>query len=140
MKPLRAVLFRARHGKASVVHTPVSIEVNVRFLIALLLPFGLWAQQKGFTSTLTTATTTQAVWTDSQYHTVQIVVTGGPSACAAKLEGSLDNVNWFDLSGSQTCTSSVMFHVDGKPITYARVNLSTWTGGTAAVITYRGQN
>ncbi len=33
-----------------------------------------------------------------------------------------------------------MFHVDGKPVSYVRANLLTWTGGTNAVITYKGSN
>lgn len=99
-----------------------------------------FAQIRAFTSTLTAAGTTQSVWAESNYHTVQVVVSGSPSACTVRLEGSLDNNNWFDVSGTQTCTSNLMFHVDGKPLTYARVNLLTWTGGTNAVITYRGQN
>lgn len=73
-------------------------------------------------------------------HTVSVVVTGSPSACTIRLEGSLDNSNWFDLSGSQSCTSSVMFHVYGKVEKYLRVNLLTWTGGTNAAVSYLGSN
>lgn len=113
----------------------------LKFLFgALLLTLPLGAQQRTFTATLTGTGTTAALWVESNFHTVQVVVTGGPSACTVRLEGSLDNSNWFDVSGTQTCTSSVMFHVDGKPLTYTRVNLLSWSGGTNAVITYKGQN
>jgi hypothetical protein len=100
----------------------------------------VYAQVTTFSSTLTAAGPTPSTWSQSNYHTVQVIVSGAPSACTVRLEGSLDRVNWFDVSGTQTCTSNVMFHVDGKPLNFARINLLTWTGGTNAVITYRGQN
>jgi len=110
-------------------------------LFALLaLAVCSFAQTRGQTTTLTAAGTTPGLWVESNYHTVQVIVSGSPSACTVRLEGSLDNSNWFDVSGTQTCTSNLMFHVDGKPLTYTHVNLLTWTGGTNAVITYRGQN
>ncbi len=110
--------------------------------VAALLSLSLCAlaQQRTTTATLTATGTTSGLWVEANYHTVQVVVSGSPSACTVRLEGSLDNNNWFDVSGTQTCTSNLMFHVDGKPLTYTRVNLLTWTGGTNAVITYRGQN
>lgn len=109
--------------------------------LALLATGCLFAQAvRTFSATLTAAGTTQAVYADANYHTVQVIIVGSPSACTVRLEGSLDNTNWFDVSGSQTCTSNVMFHVDGKPLAYVRANLLTWTGGTSATISYRGQN
>jgi hypothetical protein len=33
-----------------------------------------------------------------------------------------------------------MFHVDGKPVTYVRVNLLSFTGASSATITYKGTN
>lgn len=113
-----------------------------RILLALTLSAGaLFAQQRTFTATLTATGTTPGQWVEANYHTVTVVVTGSPSACTVRLEGSLDDSNWFDLSGTQTCTSNVMFSVGGpRTATYTRVNLLTWTGGTNAVITYRGSN
>lgn len=68
-------------------------------------------------------------------HTLQIIVTGGPSGCTVNLDGSLDGVNWFDLSGAQTCTSNTMFHVVSKPVAYVRGDLTALTGGTAPTVT-----
>lgn len=120
----------------------------VRFLCAFLLAAGSVAfAQRSFSATLTATGTTSSYLVSNgvdgsgmNYHTLQVVVTGGPSGCTVRLEGSLDGTNWFDLSGSQTCTSNAMFHVDGKPVAYVRANLLTWTGGTNAVITYKGSN
>jgi hypothetical protein len=111
-----------------------------RLLLALVCAGAVFAQQRYSSTTLTTTGTTASQLVEANYHTVQAIPTGSPSACTLRLEGSLDAVNWFDVSGTQTCTSSVMFHVDGKPLTFVRVNLLTWTGGTNVVITYRGQN
>lgn len=68
-------------------------------------------------------------------HTIQIIVTGGPSGCTVNLDGSLDGVNWFDLSGGQTCTSNTMFHVVSKPVAYVRGDLTALTGGTSPTVT-----
>lgn len=102
----------------------------------------LLAQTRTLFATLGATGTTSAANADANYHTVQAVPSGSPSGCTLRLEGSLDNSNWFDLSGSQTCTSAVMFHVDGKPATYVRVNLTALSGGTSPTvqITYKGQN
>lgn len=67
--------------------------------------------------------------------TFQVVTTGGPATCTLNVQGSLDNINWFDLSGNQTCTSSLMFHVVNKPVQYVRINLSALTGGTSPTVT-----
>jgi hypothetical protein len=110
------------------------------FALLALAAATAFAQTRYFTATLTAAGTTSPVWADANFHTVAVVVSGSPGACSVRLEGSLDNSNWFDVSGSQTCTSSTMFHVDGKPLHYIRMNLLTWTGGTNAVLTYKGAN
>ena len=110
------------------------------FAALCLLAAPVFAQTRSIFATLSATGTTSAIMAEANYHTVQVVPSGSPSGCDVRLEGSLDNSNWFDLSGTQTCTSAVMFHVDGKPATYVRVNLLTWTGGTSAAITYKGQN
>ena len=71
-------------------------------------------------------------------HSVQVIVTGSPSACSLQLEGSLDSTNWFNLSGGQTCTSDILFSVVNKPVAFIRANLTTFTGGTNATVTYFG--
>lgn len=73
-------------------------------------------------------------------HTTQVVVTGAPASCTVHLEGSLDGTNFFDLSGAQTCTTNVMFHVVDKSVLYIRANLTALSGGTSpsVSITYLG--
>ena len=68
-------------------------------------------------------------------HTLQYITTGSPSSATLRLEGSIDNVNWFDLSGTQNCASSGMFHVVNKIVLYLRVNLLSLSGGTDPTVT-----
>lgn len=70
-------------------------------------------------------------------HTVQVTVTGSPTACTVRLEGSLDGVTYFDLSGSQACTANVMFHVVQRPVLWVRVYLVTLAGGTSPTVAAR---
>jgi hypothetical protein len=73
-------------------------------------------------------------------HTLAVVVAGTPAACTVALEGSMDTVTWASLSGNQTCTSTVMFHVTDRPVVFVRANLSALSGGTkpTVTITYLG--
>lgn len=73
-------------------------------------------------------------------HTLQFITTGAPASATLRLEGSIDNTNWFDLSGTQNCSSSGMFHVVNKPVLFVRVNLLTLVGGTDPTVqcTYLG--
>lgn len=64
-------------------------------------------------------------------HTLQVIVTGTPAGGTCNLDGSLDGVTWSSLSGNQTCTSSVMFHVDARPVYQIRLTLSAVSGGTS---------
>jgi|SRR5581483_62827 len=110
-----------------------------RFLLFLFSAGLLVAQSPApYTATLSAAGTTPGWLSQAQNHTLQVVV-GSPATCTVRLEGSQDNVNWFDLSGTQSCTSSTMFHVDGKPVIYARANLLTYSGGGTAQISYWGR-
>ncbi|PWT71029.1 MAG: hypothetical protein C5B60_11425 [Chloroflexi bacterium] len=76
-------------------------------------------------------------------HTVQVVVTGSPTACTLHLEGSLDDLAvwpraWADLSGDVSITGSpTIFHVINRPVRYIRVNLTTLTGGTNPAVTIK---
>ena len=69
-------------------------------------------------------------------HTVQLLLTGGPTGCAYQLEGSLDNSNWENLSGTQDCTSVTMFHVVDRPVNYIRGNLTTLSGGSSPTVQF----
>lgn len=69
-------------------------------------------------------------------HSMQAIETGGPSGCSVQLEGSLDNVNWFNLSGAQSCTAaSIFFSVVQRPADFVRGNVTTLSGGTSPTIT-----
>lgn len=68
-------------------------------------------------------------------HTVQINVTGGPATCTAKLQGSLDGVNFFDMNTAQTCTSGALFAVANLPVLFIRINLTTFSGGSSPTMT-----
>ncbi|KKK64731.1 hypothetical protein LCGC14_2981250 [marine sediment metagenome] len=69
-------------------------------------------------------------------HTLQILLTGSPTGCAVQLEGSLDNANWENLSGTQNCTSVTMFHVVNRTVAYVRGNLTTLSGGSTPTVQF----
>jgi hypothetical protein len=118
----------------------------VRYLaFGLLIPcatFAQSAQSRSFSVSVGATGATPGVFVDSQHHTLQVNVVS-PATCSIRLEGSLDNVRWADLSGAQTCTSSTMFHVDGKPVVFVRANLTAYSGdqpGAKVAIVYKGAN
>lgn len=73
-------------------------------------------------------------------HTVQLVVTGTPTAVVTNLQGSVDGDNWAELS-SYSMTSGelsdgvAMYHVIDKPVRFIRLQLDTLTGGTSPTVT-----
>jgi hypothetical protein len=73
-------------------------------------------------------------------HTVQVTTTGSPSSCSIQLEGTLDDIyavsspQWANLSGSQTCTSNVTFHVADRPVRAVRANLTALSGGSSPTV------
>lgn len=76
-----------------------------------------------------------------QEHTVQIVITGAPTAVTVALEASLDDgVNWntigtYALTAGDLSAGSAMYHVVDKPAQYVRMNTITLAGGTAPTVT-----
>jgi hypothetical protein len=91
------------------------------------------------TGTGTTWAFDMSLLTPSQ-HTLEVVVAGSPSSCSIQLEGTLDNpsgssVTWANLSGAQTCTSSVTFSVVNKPVRAVRANLTSLSGGSSPTVT-----
>ena len=77
----------------------------------------------------------EALGIEGDRFTAQLVVTGGPSSCDYIVEGSLDNTFFDDFSGTFACTSSIIFHVDGKAANQLRGSLSNLTGGTSPAVT-----
>lgn len=74
---------------------------------------------------------------EARWHTVAAVPSGSPAICTLRLEGSLDHISWFDLSGDQTCTASLMFHVADKPVQFVRINLTALSGGSSPSVAVR---
>lgn len=115
-----------------------------RFLIFLYaLTLGAQALSTVTWPALTaTGTTASFAVPGSDVHTVQAVLTGSPSGCTLHLEGSLDASHWLDLSGDQTCTSNLMFHVVNRAVASVRVNLTALSGGTSptVAISYLGHS
>lgn len=62
------------------------------------------------------------------------VFSGTPSAITAKIQGSLDNSNWFDLDTSTSTSGELRFIID-KPVKFVRANITSYTvnGSTATV-------
>ena len=105
-------------------------------LLLAAVAFGAGWHTKTFTAQSATGTTAEVVDFDTvrlspDELTVQLNVTGAPTTCTYQVEGSLDNVTFFDLSGAKSCTSSLMFHLDSKPVRYLRGNLTALSGGTS---------
>ena len=72
-------------------------------------------------------------------HTVQVITAGSPASCSLQLEGSLDGgTTWANLSGAQTCTSSVTFHVIQKPIDMVRINVTALSAAASVTVRYVG--
>lgn len=97
-------------------------------------------------ATATGASTTWAVRMKPRNHSVQITITGAPTAVTVDLEGSLDDVTWVSLashvmSAGELTAAAALFHVVDKPVRYVRTNVTTLTGGTAPTVTtlYEGE-
>jgi len=67
-------------------------------------------------------------------HSWEIKVTGEPTVCSVKLQGSLDDVNWYDLDTSATTTGELR-HVANKAAKYVRGNVITLTDTVSPVAT-----
>lgn len=111
----------------------------IALVVGLLLCYEPVFAAEGFYATLTATGTTPSSRIEANNHTLQIVVLVSASVCTVQLEGSLDNSHWANLSGAQSCVGSTMFHVDGKPMTFVRANLTAYTGDAAGVaVLYKG--
>lgn len=72
-----------------------------------------------------------------QTHTAQLIVTGGPTGCTYRLQGSNDGgATWFNISAADiTCTTTTSSFEVNKPGVRIRGNLLTLTGGTTPTVT-----
>lgn len=74
-------------------------------------------------------------------HTLVVVPTGTVTTCTYKLQGSLDNTTWFDIStAALTCTSTVTGFENNKLARYVRGTVVTWAGTGSVSATYMGAN
>ncbi len=93
-------------------------------------------------ATTTGAGSTQKTFSIPTHHTV-VATMGGTvvaTAVTVDLEGSLDDVNWFQLAryafiAADITAEAAMFHVADKPVKYVRGNLITLSGGTDPTVT-----
>lgn len=92
-------------------------------------------------STATGAGLSVALRKGVQEHTVQVIITGSPTAVTVALESSLDNgVTWnsigtYAFSAGDLTAASAMYHVVNKPAELVRMNTTVLTGGTAPTVT-----
>lgn len=90
-----------------------------------------------------TATGTSATWTVNRTprnHSVQIKITGAPTAVTVDLEGSLDGTIWVSLashimSAAELTATQALFHVVDKPTRRVRANVKTLTAGSTPTVT-----
>lgn len=112
----------------------MSFKRTCIFLV-LLYTLGAQSLSKMMWPALSATGTTAAFGVPASHiHTVSAVVAGGPSGCTVNLDGMIDGT-WYDISGPQTCTSSVMFHVFGKAVELVRGHVTALSGGTAPTVT-----
>jgi len=89
------------------------------------------------------ATGTSPTWTlnrTPRNHTIQITITGAPTAVTVDLEGSLDGTTWVSLashvmSAAELTAAKALFHVGNKPTRRVRINLKTLTAGSSPTVT-----
>lgn len=71
-------------------------------------------------------------------HTAELIVTGAPTTCTYRLQGSRDGITWFNLSAADvSCVATTVAFESNKPAVTVRGNLVTLTGGTAPTITLK---
>ena len=90
-----------------------------------------------------TATGASGAWathSGPSNHSVQVVITGAPTAVTVDLEISLDGSIWVSaashvMSAGELTATQALFHVVDKPSWNVRVNVVTLTAGTAPTVT-----
>lgn len=108
------------------------------------MPFGY---DSGFDvatlETLTSIGATSAQKTAGADLTFQVTVSGVGTSVVIRLEGSLDDVNYFNLNSGNVDTTitgngTYGFSLSGCPVQYARLRLVSVSGGTPSVATKLG--
>lgn len=125
----------------------VFLALLVSALLVLAPPAGSQRRAEVFTFSAPTGASAQAFDVTrfggfASKHTLQFKVTGSPSGCAFRFDGTNlgpeDNptdADFADLSGSITCTANSAVHIVNKPIRTVRMYRTTWAGGTSPTLT-----
>jgi len=87
--------------------------------------------------TATGATSAIDTVTGFEKHTWTVVSDASESNLTVKLEGSLDNSNWFELD-SYSGTANTMRHIVNKPVRYIRFNVTSMGDATSITLRYFG--
>lgn len=92
---------------------------------------------RSFTALSATGSTAAFIVNGSSTHTTQLVVTGSPTGCTGRLQGSNDSgTTWFNITAADiTCTSSITSSTTGVSAYAVRFTLLTLTGGTTPTVT-----
>lgn len=92
-----------------------------------------------FTALTTTGNTAAFDTSGALNHTIYLKVggTAAASTCTFRLQGSLNNSDWYNISSSDIncATSSTVTFEAGKLAAYVRGSLLTFSGGTAPTLT-----
>jgi len=67
--------------------------------------------------------------------TVQLILTGVPTAVTITIYGSLDGINFDALAIHDAIANGNMFHISGKDVRYIYATATTVTGGTNPTVT-----
>jgi len=73
-------------------------------------------------------------------HSIQINITGTPTAVTVTLEGSLDGVLFSTIlttamSAGELTATTALAHIADKPLRFVRANLTVLTGGSSPTVT-----
>jgi hypothetical protein len=92
---------------------------------------------RSFAALSATGSTPAFIINGSATHTTQLIVTGTPTTCTGRLQGSNDGgTTWFNITAADiTCTSSIVSSTTGVSAYAVRFTLLTLTGGTSPTIT-----
>ena len=88
--------------------------------------------------TATGTTSSVDTVTGFEKHTWTVVSDASGSNLTVKLEGSIDNSNWFELD-SYSGTADTMRHIVNKPVRYIRFNVTSMGDASSITLRYFGK-
>lgn len=88
-----------------------------------------------FTQLTAPGSTTGLRVSNNIYHTMQYKLANKNTNVVVKLQGSLDNTNWFDITSEATQTANGTYYLSFEGIIkYIRFTFVSESGGTAATL------